>query len=142
MKAELEKKLIEKYPVILQETKLDEMQSCLAFGLEISDGWYDILDMLMRQLQWNTDKNGYPQVIAQQIKEKFGGLRFYYRTDDLGNPKSRNVDETCGNIEGMIRMAEAMCDITCEQCGAKGETRKGGWIVTLCDECNAERGSK
>lgn len=57
---------------------------------------------------------------VQQIKEKFGGLRFYY---DGGN------DE----ISGMVRMAELWAGRTCEECGNKGERRSGGWIRTLCD---------
>ena len=65
----------------------------------------------------------------QQIKEKFGGLRFYY---DGGN------DE----ISGMVRMAEAWADRTCEVCGNKGKHRSGGWIRTLCDVHEAERQEK
>jgi hypothetical protein len=60
-----------------------------------------------------------------QIKEKFGGLRFYYDGGD---------DE----ISGMVRMAEAWADHTCEDCGNKGERRSGGWIRTLCDVHEAE----
>jgi hypothetical protein len=62
---------------------------------------------------------------VQQIKEKFGGLRFYY---DGGN------DE----ISGMVRMAELWAGRTCETCGNKGERRSGGWIRTLCDTHEAE----
>jgi hypothetical protein len=55
-----------------------------------------------------------------QIKEKFGGLRFYYDGgDDV--------------INGMVRMAEAWAGHTCEECGAPGTSRDGGWIKTLCD---------
>lgn len=56
----------------------------------------------------------------QQIKEKFGGLRFYYEGGD---------DE----ISGMVRIAERWTNKTCETCGNKGERRSGGWIRTLCD---------
>lgn len=56
----------------------------------------------------------------QQIKEKFGGLRFYYDGGD---------DE----ISGMVRMAESWAANSCETCGNKGERRSGGWVRTLCD---------
>jgi len=56
----------------------------------------------------------------EQIKEKFGGLRFYYQG---GN------DE----ISGMVRMAELWAGRSCETCGNKGERRSGGWIRNLCD---------
>jgi hypothetical protein len=62
-----------------------------------------------------------PQVVASQVKEKFGTLRFYYS----------GGDET---VDGIERMAESMSAVTCETCGAPGKTRSGGWIQTLCDE--------
>lgn len=64
-------------------------------------------------------------VEVHQIKEKFGGLRFYYDGGD---------DE----VSGMVRMAEAWADSTCETCGDRGERRHGGWIRTLCDKHEAE----
>lgn len=67
-----------------------------------------------------------PQVVVAQIKEKFGGLRFYY---DGG-------DDT---IDGMVRMAEAWASVSCEECGAPGVQRPGGWVKTLCDHHAAER---
>lgn len=60
------------------------------------------------------------QVVAVQVKEKFGGLRFYYE----------GGDET---IYGMVRMAESMSVRTCEVCGNLGKPRNTGWIRTLCD---------
>ena len=62
------------------------------------------------------------QLEAVQVKEKFGGLRFY---------TERVPDDY---IRGLISMAEAMADVTCEECGAPGKKVNGGWIVTLCDQ--------
>ena len=59
-------------------------------------------------------------VRIDQIKEKFGGLRFYYEGGD-------------DHISGMVRMAELWAGRTCEKCGNKGERRQGGWVRTLCD---------
>lgn len=66
------------------------------------------------------------QVVASQIKEKFGTLRFYV---DGG-------DEATG---GMIQMAETMSAATCEQCGAPGHTGGRGWVRTLCAAHHAQR---
>lgn len=60
-------------------------------------------------------------VVAEQVKEKFGTLRFYYRGGDQV-------------VDGAVRMAEAMSARTCEICGNNGRIRKGGWIRTLCDQ--------
>jgi hypothetical protein len=62
----------------------------------------------------------------EQIKEKFGGLRFYYQGGD-------------DHISGMVTMAEIWAGRTCEKCGNKGERRGGGWIRTLCDVHEAEQ---
>jgi hypothetical protein len=56
----------------------------------------------------------------QQIKEKFGGLRFY-------------VDQATHDQELAIGFAEAMSNRICEVCGSPGQHRQGGWIKTLCD---------
>lgn len=65
------------------------------------------------------------KVVAQQVKEKFGGLRFYYQGGD---------DE----VSGMVRMAESWAAQTCEQCGDRGTMRHGGWVRTLCDKHEEE----
>jgi hypothetical protein len=61
---------------------------------------------------------------VEQIKEKFGGLRFYYQGGD-------------DYISGMVTMAESWAGRTCETCGEKGDHRTGGWIRTLCDKHEA-----
>jgi hypothetical protein len=62
-----------------------------------------------------------PQVVAEQVKEKLGGLSFYYRGGDE-------------YISGLVSMAQSMSYVTCEICGSPGKPREGGWIKTLCDE--------
>jgi hypothetical protein len=69
------------------------------------------------------------QVIVQQIKEKFGGLRFYYDGGDE-------------YVHGLVSMAESWADIACEECGGIGQRRSGGWIRTLCDKHEAEHQEK
>lgn len=61
------------------------------------------------------------RVVATQVKEKFGTLRFYYR----------GGDEV---VDGMVRMAELMSSVTCEVCGKPGKTQGTGWTKTTCDE--------
>lgn len=58
-----------------------------------------------------------------QVKEKFGGLRFY--TD--------GGDEV---LHEMVGHAEAQSFGTCEECGEPGSrhsTREHPWMKTLCD---------
>ena len=100
-------------------------------GFACGKGWYPILETLCTNIQSHIDwqvKQGTdcPQVVVEQIKEKFGGLRFYYQGGD---------DE----ISGMVRIAEAFTDSLCEECGTPGKRRNGGWIRTLCDQHEVER---
>jgi hypothetical protein len=64
-------------------------------------------------------------VEVHQIKEKFGGLRFYYEGGD-------------DQVHGMVRIAESWAAHTCETCGERGKLRHGGWVRTLCDKHEAE----
>ncbi len=77
-------------------------------------------DLMDPEPQLKTVPKACPQVIADQVKEKFGTLRFYYHGGD-------------DKVDGMVRMAESMSAVTCETCGAPGQSRGGGWIQTLCD---------
>jgi hypothetical protein len=100
-------------------------------GVAVGTGWWPIIESLCANIQSHIDwrvKQGQDisQVEVEQIKEKFGGLRFYYSGGD---------DE----ISGMVRMAEAWAGVACEECGAAGTRRSGGWIRTLCDHHEAER---
>jgi hypothetical protein len=113
------------------EEKFPKMLGGRYGGFACGKGWYPILEILCSNIQQHLDwreKQGkaVPQVVVEQIKEKFGGLRFYYQGGD---------DE----ISGMVRMAEAWADGACEECGAAGKRRSGGWIRTLCDQHEAER---
>jgi len=60
------------------------------------------------------------QVVAVQIKEKFGGLRFYTNVSD-------------DYVSGILAMAESMSYRVCEQCGSAGRMRGIGWLYTACD---------
>ena len=100
-------------------------------GFACGEGWWPILEALCGQIQhhidWkNKQGNVVHQVTVAQIKEKFGGLRFYYSGGDEA-------------IDGMVRMAESWAARSCEECGAPGKSRDGGWIKTLCDHHEAER---
>lgn len=69
------------------------------------------------------------RVVAVQVKEKYGGLRFYIQTE--GKLPRDYYDQ----VNGAIEMAEALSYNVCEECGNPGKTRGGGWIRTLCDKC-------
>ena len=99
-------------------------------GFAVDKGWWPILQALCSNIQhylnWkNREGEVVPQVVVTQIKEKFGGLRFYY---DGGDDR----------VQGMVSMAESWADKSCEICGAPGTSGGRGWIKTLCPIHRAE----
>jgi hypothetical protein len=126
MREELDNKLCEKYPKIFADRNRPMTETCMCWGFECGDGWFNIIDQLCSNIQhhidWKNRTEGkVAQVVAEQVKEKFGTLRFYVRGgDDYTN--------------GLISMAESMSSVTCEECGNLGKTSGTGWVSTLCEE--------
>ena len=111
------------------KTELRDKYPKILTGVTITtpDGWFTILDNLCLLIRGRLKyEKGISQVVAVQIKEKFGELRFYYTGGDQ-------------YVAGLVAMAEAMSTVTCENCGHPGESRRPGWVATLCDECNNKR---
>ena len=75
MKTELTNLLYERYQKIFDLRQRSE--SRMSDGFACGDGWFDLVDALCEQIQFETDKNCAPQVVATQVKEKFGTLRFH-----------------------------------------------------------------
>ena len=131
MKQELDSLLCEKYPKMMVNRNKHMQETCMCWGFECGDGWFNILDQLMGNIQHHIDlKNRKEEVVAQvtldQVKEKFGTLRFYYSGGDDA-------------IDGMVRMAESMSGVTCEECSAPAQTHGPGWIRTICKPCETKR---
>jgi hypothetical protein len=178
MKKELDEFLVKKYPKIFRDRYGDIRKTCMAWGFEIGDGWFNIIDAMCANIQGHinysrsdrakalkfnralarakkgdmaglyhyhnysrkeelseyTIKTAHeslergkerqvraacPQVIATQVKEKFGTLRFYY---DGGDEYVRAIEN----------MADSMSARTCEVCGNPGKVYRDGWHSTLC----------
>jgi hypothetical protein len=170
MQNELDNRFFDKYPKIFRNPH----------GVEIDNGWYNIVDKLCNNIQshidwgrktraralrfnralkraiagdrtsitnfyfdkrevtvdhWISDRINQhirdeeyrevpeivQQVVAVQVKEKFGTLRFYYSG---GNEY----------VSGLVAMAESMSGVTCERCGTPGRLQGRGWIRTLCEQ--------
>lgn len=62
-----------------------------------------------------------------QIKEKFGGLRFYYKVPDA--KYGFGSDES---MDRLIDAAEREADVTCEWCGMRGKRTETNWVKVLC----------
>ena len=92
-----------------------------SFHFECGNGWYELLDVLLSILELRQRRGD--DIEITQIKQKFGGLRFY----------CHGVDDYC---YGMIDLAEKISTRICEKCGNPGRlmTTHTGWLYTACEE--------
>lgn len=135
MTEEKDQALCQKYPQIFRDRQGDMRETLMCFGFECGDGWYDIIDALcgtiQNHLNWKRSCAEFKaltdvewaeshQAVATQVKEKWGGLRFY-------------IDNGDDFVRGAIALAESLSLRTCEACGSPGSRRGGGWVRTLCD---------
>ena len=101
MDQELQNTLFEKYPQLFSNTSKSCMESCMCWGIECNNGWYELLSSVcwrifqhenniadrVRIRNENNKENDqsdldYVPVKFDQIKEKFGGLRIYFSGGD------------------------------------------------------------
>lgn len=134
MNDELEKLLYTRYPKLFKNVTNPNRPMDFFWGCEHESGWFNIVDSLckeiVRHINWkhrDTPEDERPYPLIEQVKEKFGSLRFY-------------VDREDSEISAMISLAEEMSSRICEVCGSPGTLRPGGWVKTLCDKHAEERG--
>lgn len=158
MTPELEIQLVTRYPEIFRDAGGNPSQTAMAWGLAIGDGWFDLIDVLCRQLvaplrreeqrltyltenlgqvlragagaspitpamvdeqRTKVDAARESVPVAAQVKEKFGGLRFYVHG---ASPEQR----------AQIDLVEELSYRACETCGNPGQAYSIGWVGTLC----------
>lgn len=98
--------------------------SVMPFGFECGDGWFPLILKLCEDLEPLVDN----RFEVTQVKEKYGGLRFYY----YGIAKDPSDNE---RIVSIVAAAEEKSYETCEICGRKAKQRGRGWISTECWRC-------
>lgn len=101
----------------------------IAFGFECGDGWADLLVELCEKIKIYLDtlpKEVASEIVATQVKEKYGTLRFY-------------LSGYLEPLEVLIQEATRKSASTCEQCGKSGKTRGHHWLYVACDEHTREQ---
>lgn len=96
MNKELDELLCSKYPKLFAQRNLPMTETCMCWGFDCGDGWFDLIDELCSTIQNYIDGNHKPQIEVVQVKSKFGTLRFYI------------AGENDQLIDGMIWFAESM----------------------------------
>lgn len=103
-------------------------------------GWYPIVVELDEQLSRIA-----PDYAVHQVKEKFGGLRYYYSLNqgqaEEGDERAARAERLSRLAEQVVSQAERQAAKTCETCGAEGVLCRtpGRWYKTLCPDCAGDR---
>ena len=111
------------------QEKLNE--KCLAeggwYGCIAPDGWKDIILKADAMLTYMD-----PNYKINQVKQKFGTLRYYFETEKTGI----ELDI----MYAIATQAEVYSASVCETCGKFGELRtERRFVETLCTKCDAVR---
>ena len=117
MNKENTEKLLKEFPDLYSNYYKPMTETCMCWGFSCGDGWYNIIYNLSKQIV----KTKIP-IKAEQVKEKYGTLRFY-------------IQPFNEEIEDLINKAEALSAITCEECGKEGKLTGKSWVKTLCNDC-------
>ncbi len=133
---EQNKRLGELYPFLIMKTNYwtgekipeEEINYTTTWFDSIPEGWAkafgeQMCDELLEILKKADYVDEY-QII--QIKEKFGGLRWY----DNGVP-----DAVWDEYKAWLDKYEILADKTCILCGEPATHYTAGWIMPVCDSC-------
>jgi hypothetical protein len=124
----------------------------------VPPGWSALIDRMLADIDGMLDDGCARRFQVTQIKEKFGGLRVYWRLGRRGSTEidavtpegvlrvrlsaraASAVDQSVvAQIDARVDQAEAEASSTCQRCG-RGDARRRseGWLVTLCDACEQQ----
>ena len=154
MTPELEDRLVQEFPEIFRDWRGDPQHTCMAWGIECPAAWEPAIRAAcvciaheVRSVNERHPTLGF-RVIADQIKEKFGTLRFYWHSEcalwtapETALPEHEAaVAAAHGRIDGAIACAERITALVCADCGAPNSANPrrpmwGNW----CERCDAER---
>lgn len=158
MRAELEKMLADEFPFMRRGLSAkDQKEQCggvhdiySAWGLEMDDGWFQLIWDMCAEITEAYQAAGEPiDIVVDQAKEKWGTLRFYWRPqnqkimlhafDSMGGGPSIRVrpgfSDVHQKVAEIVSKYEKQSAHVCEVCGAPGSLRTDlGRVQTLCEE--------
>jgi len=121
---------------------------------ELPAGWYDLVHVLCLGIEEILGEDC-PEFQVKQIKEKLGGLRFYFalsgsedfyidvHSEDGFETIIKRAASAPAKMASIRQLVELACEgsrATCQMCGSLGAQRViGGRLTALCDEHHAER---
>ena len=169
MTEDLEKKLVDRFPIQFADFGKSPSESCMAWGCAVGDGWFPLLWTLCGSIESYTKFyaiNNTKIPLRQYLSRSFiRGPKSFLRSIMLWRSTNKRrtgkfldpvvfdqVKEKYGTLtvyyhggDGYIRalvdMVASFSSVTCEFCGTTKDTvLTSGWISVRCPACLAEEG--
>jgi len=124
------------YKPLVDRVPDERLDQIFIYTLSCGLGWKEIVFNLADELDaiWDgfEGRKGKENWGILQVKEKFGGLRFYAGyvegySEDVATRRKLSADA--------INKAMAVAAKTCERCGKPGKLVGTSYIATVCPEC-------
>jgi hypothetical protein len=126
-------KIMDDHPLLYRGRNKPITESLMSWGFSCEDGWLPLIERLSDRIEaeiirlhneGGVAEKDLPEV--KQVKQKFGGLRFFVR------PKN-------DTIEAAVMEARDEADRTCEFCGSPGKLYEKRHY-TCCKDCAKQMG--
>ncbi len=128
MDKRLEEYFTKKYPNLFRDMRGNMRKTCMAWGCACGNGWFHLMNAAFKIAE-------HPGALLLQVKEKLAGLCLYWMGPGPPDFPALSKEEA-KRIKTALDTAEGRSYHVCENCGAPGELRSGGWLYTLCDRCH------
>jgi len=117
-------KLFSEFDHLFRDRHKSEKESLMCWGFTCDDGWFPLVYSIAQMITDYVHAHPGVDCAAFQVKQKFGGLRFYIEGGD-------------DTLRAMIAKQSMKSFEICELCSAPAELREspGGAIKTLCSDC-------
>jgi len=118
--------------ILAPEQILDRFEGPWYPAVYCGSGWFPLIERIDAYIVAS-----YPSYRIEQIKEKYGGLRYYWEPDSdagIANKSEKEISKLAAVRDGVVRIESEAMDI-CEICGQPGENDStNGWYATRCPE--------
>ncbi|AKU11299.1 hypothetical protein AzCIB_1397 [Azoarcus sp. CIB] len=120
MRKDLDDLLCRRYPDLFADRHGDMRTTAMCWGFSCGDGWCTLIDALCAEIRRHASETNTSAPVVQQVKEKFGSLRYYVAGGDDW-------------IHDLIWFSDYLSGVICEECGAPGYlAADADWYRTRC----------
>lgn len=154
MEDSLQQKIFDAAPVFFRNKDLPCTKTCMCWGIECGDGWYEpLLEFAKRAEVINELLKPYGCcIVADQIKSKWADIRVYWSLVNLDGSLHEELNE---HDEFVVKTIDRLfeyavdnlgleCERTCELCGSREDYNNdiltcGSWLTHQCRSCAQKR---